>query len=117
MKRSVIFFVIFFLVVLQGCVVYQKNSLSLENAIYQGKVKVIDHRGNSAIFTNIEQVQGVYYGRKGQIRVRLEPNNISEIYLKNHAKSKRRTLGWSIGLGVPVLLFVTAIIVAFAFCC
>ena len=117
MKRSVIFFVLFFLMVCQSCVVYQKTSLPIENAIYQGKAKVVDHRGKSVSFTNIEQVQGVYYGRNGQVRIKIEPNNISGIYLKNNAKSKRRTLGLGIGLGVPVFLFVTAIVLAFSFCC
>ena len=51
---------------LQSCVAYQKTSVSLQEAAYEGKVRLIGTGGNVYEMRNIEMQDGNYYGFIGK---------------------------------------------------
>ena len=48
--------------------------------------------GNQMIIQNIELKDGIFYGFDGKNEIRLEPSQISSIYLKDIKKSKEQTI-------------------------
>ena len=60
-----------FLILLQGCTVYKKQNISLEQAVEtKGKVKLVTKTNDRHIFKYITNFNGEYYGidkRKGEV--------------------------------------------------
>ena len=99
-------------ILLQSCVVYQKNSVPLSEACDEGKVKVISKTGEELKFKNIFQKDSNYYGLNQKklknnygvyewtdITIPLYADGVEAIYLKNKAKSIIGTI--SIVIAVP----------------
>ncbi len=112
----------FFICYLQSCVVYQPNTLSLQESVDKGKVKVVDSKGGSYLFTNIELVDGAYLGSGGPYKnlpyvitasgpkTKLDSAFVEVVYLKDRKKSTSRTV-WLAILSVPAAFVFTGIVV------
>jgi hypothetical protein len=92
----------------QSCVVYQKTSLSLEQAAKeQLKAKVKTNTNKTYKFQRIGFEDGEFYGlqkTKGEIvRVSLQDNEISKILLQD------KTMSTILDIGLPVVGFVLII--------
>ncbi len=111
-----------FICYLQSCVVYHSNTLSLQESVNKGKVKVVDSKGTSYKFTNIEIIDGAYLGSGGPYsnlpyvitatgpKTRLDSTLVEVVYLKDRRKSTSRTV-WLAILSVPVAFIFTGIVV------
>lgn len=82
MKKS-ISFVLFIAILLQSCVVYQKQSVSIYQAVEKGKVKVVTNSGRKVIFNNIIKEGGNYYGIYNFDRIPLDTTRTYSFYLKS----------------------------------
>jgi len=82
-----LFYIIFF----QGCVVYQPMPVSIDNAPYSGRVKVISNQGDVIYYRSIVMVDTSYYGIKGSIRIHLDSTQVSSIFLEDHYLSSKKT--------------------------
>ena len=92
MKKS-ISLVLLATIIFQSCAVYQKTSLTLDEAKDKGKVRVITSQGDALKFNNIVQKDSMYYGvrkissdnyyGKVDVSMPLYPDLIESIYLKN----------------------------------
>jgi hypothetical protein len=74
-------------ILFQGCTVYHKTSVSMEEAINQGKVKVVYGFGAEQILDNIVLEDSVYYGVKGGKVTQLHTEENYKVYIKNKTKS------------------------------
>lgn len=112
-KQSLAYFLLFTLFV-QSCTIYQKTSVSLQDASQKNEfLKLKTTRGDKIIFDRIILVDSVYYGIKGNKKTELTPNQIEGIYLKDYTKTSRATiLGLTLGLGLPVLVLSIYVIIA-----
>lgn len=100
-RVSVISWLFILLIFLQGCVVYQKKSVTLERTFQEGlKTKVVTDSGNTFKFKRIGFEDGKFYGvmiSNGEItKVSLQENELSKIILKNENMSTLLTIGTSI---------------------
>ncbi len=87
----------------------------------KGKVKVVDSKGASYKFENIEIVDGAYLGSGGPYndlpyvittsgsKTRLDSTQIEVVYLKDRKKSTSRTV-WLVILSVPAAFVFTGIV-------
>lgn len=122
MSKRIIFFAPILLIFIQSCLVYHKNSVSLNQAVGQGKVKMISQSGQEYKFDNITQIDSVYYGIGKQYwtstnytsqlgaKTLLDTANISRILIKDRKKSTNKTVflvaGTTITLGLSFLILV-----------
>jgi hypothetical protein len=114
MKKSISILLLTSLL-LQSCVVYHSNAVSLKEATESGEVKIVI---DSAEYTynNIERIDNEYYGlekeEKHINKYLLDSANVTAVYLKDMKKSKRKSIGLTIGvgfgLGVLIVLGIAA---------
>ena len=83
---------------LQGCVVYHKTPVSLEQAAKAGtKAKIVMSDGSLAKYKYITEIKGKYYGVNKKSGMWVEtPTNINpdtEVFLKNKPTSRLLTWG------------------------
>ena len=79
-------------ILLQSCVAYQTTSVSIKDAQYRGKVKLINARGDIYKFSNVEMSDSIYYGINDNGKIRLETDQVSAIYLQDIKKSKTQSI-------------------------
>jgi hypothetical protein len=78
------------LITSQSCIVYQKTSVTLNQAIDQGNAQVVTKAGKELEFKEIILKDNIYYGinRRSEIsNIKLDSAYIASIYLKNNGKS------------------------------
>ena len=85
-------------ILLQSCVAYNSSSTSINQAKNMGKVKVISTFGNNKSYKNIYLKDSLYFGLRGNKEIRLNPAEISGIYLKDYKKSRTQTNVLVVGL-------------------
>lgn len=93
MKKSVSS-VLLTVILLQSCVVYQKNSVSINEASERGKVKVVNTNGRTVLFDNILSETGSYYGIYDNNRIPIDTIRTTSFYLKK--PSYRHDIGYRI---------------------
>lgn len=76
----------------QSCRVYKRESVSLDQAISEGKrVKIRTFDNKTYAYKSIEKKEGVYYGikmiRKELVRTPIDTNNIKKVKLHNKTMS------------------------------
>ena len=103
MKKSVSILLLVSLL-FQSCVVYQKTSVSFNEAIDNGNVKVVDALGTHK-YKSIELSDSIYYGFSKDInndekKTPIDTAAITAVYLKDIKKSKKSRTGLYIGLGL-----------------
>lgn len=112
MTKQLISITLLATILLQSCVAYHSTSTSINEAKYMGKVKVISTVGNNQSFKNIYLKDSIYFGMRGNKEIRLNPAEISGIYLKDFKKSRTQTnvlvVGIVTALGVVALVAVVA---------
>ena len=79
-------------ILLQSCVVYQKTTVPINQAVNHGKAKLISTTGNIILIKNIEKVDSTYYGDLGTYKLRIPPDDVEAIYLKDKKKSRMISL-------------------------
>ncbi len=114
MKNKASFFILILFSLFQSCAIYEKNSVSPYEAMGRGKVKIFDIRANKYKFTNIIEIDSVYYGvgreyiseanyiAKPDARTPLDSIMVSQIFIK---KTKQSSLG-TLFIAIGVLIFV-----------
>ena len=113
-------------VLLQSCTVYQQTTVTLKEAAQlETKAKIITPSNESYNFSNIELIDGQFYGlalktskthrqlkdiivsgfstKKNYVRINLEKFEFNQIYLEDVSKSRRQT-GLLIGVIVGGVL-------------
>lgn len=118
MVKRIIFFAFILLFLNQSCVVYQKRAVPINQAVNQGKVKIMLESGQVYKFTNIEVRDSVYYGKgreyldqytyvvHDEASTPIDSTMIKFIYIKDVKKSKRKTVWLVVGLSLPVAYIV-----------
>ena len=105
MKKSISIFLLA-AILFQSCVAYQKTSVSINEATDSGRAKVVDELGTHK-YKSIELSDGFYYGLNNldtlTIKTPIDIDKITAIYLKDIKKSKNRTIGLIVGLGLGTL--------------
>ena len=104
MKKRSISIVLLVTILLQSCVAYQKTSVSLNDAVNEGKVVVITTRAHHIKYNGIEYVEGIYYGRDNYTSVALDSIQISSIHLEDIKKSKTQKIFLVIGVSVLMVI-------------
>ena len=74
-----------FILLIQGCVVYQGKPTDLEDAYGKGMVKVIAVDGSKLKYDNLIQKNGVLYGAKGYVS---DPTNFWREYARDEEGKK-----------------------------
>ena len=110
------------IILLQSCVVYQKTSVSLEEAVDKGKVKLITKKGEKVKYKKIIQKDSIYYGfdlkklknvdgvfEWNEITYQLWDTEIESIHIKDKEKSTTRTIFLVLG-SIPVVLILGTLI-------
>ncbi len=95
------------MVVGQSCVVYNKQSIPIDDAIGKGRIKGISSINDRSVFVfkKCYFKDGMYYGIKGNTQTQLYPDQILAVYLKDVKRSKKTTLIVSLSFAaIPVLL-------------
>ncbi len=124
MKRHIIIFSLPILFLLaQSCAVYPDASVTLNQALYQGKVKVTLKSGQEYKFDNIVIIDSVYHGmgleyisetqfvKHEGAKTALDSANISSVLIKDTQKSSNRSI--LLVLGIIPLVFIGVGIVCF----
>ena len=112
MKKS-ISILLLGMILLQSCSVYQKTSVSLNDAQNRGIVKVIPNYGQKVYFKKIELRDSVYYGYAMKDKNGITPlyqAQISSIFIKDVKKSKQLKIIMAIAVS---LVFVGLIVWGF----
>ena len=120
--KKIIPSLIFTLFLLQGCVVYQKTPVSVEDAVDKGKVKLITEQGQKIKYKKIIQRDSIYYGYDlkklknvdgefewTEITYRLMEIEIESVHIQDKKKSTNRTILLALGLIPGVYILVVAI--------
>jgi len=114
MRTTIVVLSFFLMLISQSCVVYHKVAVPLDQAVEQGKVKMIAPSGKAYKFTNIELRDSTYYGMGRaylnqytyitQIgsKTPLDTTMHHAIYIKDVKKSKKRTVLLVVGLSIPL---------------
>lgn len=98
----------------QSCIVYQKTSVSINEALDKGNVKVTNNLGQYRQFKNIYLEGGIYYGIVQPpfwgidipFTIAIDSANISDIYMKDIGKSNNKSLVFVIvSIGFFILFF------------
>ncbi len=104
-------------ILLQSCMAYHTNSVSLSQAANQGKIKMVAEAGQVYKFDNIALRDSVYYGlgreyldnyayiAHNEASTPLDSTKIEAIYTKDVKKSKRKT-AWLVSLPVAYIVLV-----------
>ena len=87
MKKRKITIVVLLFMLLQSCTVYQKTSVSIEEATNKGKVKLENNNGLIWKFNKIEQIDSIYYGIVKGDTLEITPANITKINPIDERKS------------------------------
>ena len=90
-------------IICQSCSLYHKTSVSINEAYETGDVKVISTDGGKKEYDNIIIKDSVYYGIIGENELRLDPDQISSIYLKNYKKSNFYVISLTIVIALLAL--------------
>ena len=90
MKKSLNLLLVFAIILVQSCVSYYPTSVSLYDAYETGKVKVESTQGDTFFYSNIELVDGTYYGIKGKRRIQLDSAQLRSIQLVDPAMTSIR---------------------------
>ena len=107
-KKNIASFLIL-LISIQSCVVYQNSSVSIDEAIDVGKVKLITTSDKEILINNIEKTDTAFYGNLGKYKIHIPTNEVQYIYMLD----KKKTNNWAfigIGVGVGVLIGLVYII-------
>ena len=111
MMKSIILLLLAALL-LQSCIAYQKTPVSLKEAENAGKVKVVTAVDKKLTLKNIKLQGEVYYAEGGKHEnMVLDSAQIKAVFLKDLKKSKRRTWITTLGIGIPILLLVTGVVI------
>ena len=103
MKRQITIFILVN-IFLQSCVVYQKSSVSVDDAVNKGKVMVVNNEGKKIYLMNIIYEDGAYFINEdgtyygiwdNDQMVPMTSTDSSDFYLKDIKASSKRT-GWAI---------------------
>lgn len=102
---------------LQSCVVYQNQAVSLEDAVASNrKVLITKVDGAELKLMKIEKIDGKYYGhlkvKGGTEKVNIIENEVKNLQVKNKTASTIGNIGIVVGSGV--VLFATLIVIAIA---
>ena len=93
----------------QSCVVYQKTSVSLEEAYNSGRAKVKLINREPIYYEYIYLQDNIYYGKLALTRkgTPLYAHQISSIYLKDFKKSELQTIFLVLGIIVmpPLIIY------------
>jgi len=85
-----IFLVIASMVLLQSCAVYFKESISINQAVEVGAVKVVVKSGREMTFKEVIHNENNYYGKKGKKVWRIDSTSVTYVYIKDVEKSNKR---------------------------
>ncbi|NGY38604.1 hypothetical protein FQU23_013935 [Flavobacterium sp. XN-5] len=101
----------------QSCVVYQNQTVSLDDAVASDrKVLITKVDGAELKLIKIEKLDGKYYGhlkvKGGTEKVNIIENDVKNVHLKNKTASTIGNIGIVVGSGM--VLFATLIVVAIA---
>ena len=112
MKRHFVISVIFGIVLLQSCKVYQEVPVSISESVEKGRVKLVRKPYSQLELRKVYMKDSVYYGTYGPIglnEISLDSNQISSVYLLDIEKTKKNRkkstiiLGSTV-IGIPVLI-------------
>lgn len=110
----------------QSCAVYDTSSVTLSQALYQGKVKLIYKNGQEYKFDNIVIIDSVYHGmgieylsekqyvKHEKAKMPIDSASVSSIYIKDIRKSSNRTVLFVLA-GIPITYMVLGIAVVLIF--
>ena len=123
-KTKTIAWILLFSVLIQGCTVYQKNSITIEEAIEaEGReakrFKIITTDDRTLIFESIYVRDGDFYGlmkvekAPDPVETRIYPASIKEIHLYDPKKSTTRIISGT--SAVIIVLCILAVIGTVAF--
>ena len=87
MKNKLTSILLLTFILFQGCTVYHKTSVSIEEAVNKGKTKVVYDSGTVHILDNIVLKDSTYYGMMGKNITPFQPDENFKVYRKNKAKS------------------------------
>lgn len=104
------------IMLLQGCVVYHKTPVSLDQAARAGtKAKIVKADGSLAKYKYITEINGEYYGVSKKSGMWVEtPTNInpkSEVFLKNVNASKWATWGMILTPALALGIFAATLVI------
>ena len=111
MKKQTIAQILLITILAQSCVAYKNTAISLDQAIDQGRVKVISKEGRKTRLQSISKENGNYYGvlPKENVVFPLESTSLVAIYKYDQKKSRIQTavLIGGITLGLAFILGVS----------
>lgn len=81
----------------------KKNSVTLNEAYGQGKVKVESNDGRTVRYKNIKLHNGTFYGVKGKTETPLDMENITAIYLPDIFQSSNAKIAIFL-MAIPVVI-------------
>ena len=91
--RKIITLILTTLLLLQGCVLYEKTPSRLNEVENQGKVKVIMNNGSIKKYMSLTYRDETYYGVfSSGLEDKLDSALIQSVYLKNDKASKEGTI-------------------------
>jgi hypothetical protein len=96
------------ILLLQGCVVYHKNPITLEQAAEQKTPVKVHFQGDETVkFKYIVEEDGLFYGSDKKTRewsiILLDEGRVQNVYGKNKSASTWITIGV---IGVPIVILV-----------
>ena len=107
MKKQALAQIIILALLVQSCVAYQNTSVSMNQAVDQGRVKVVSKEGNKQRLQEIIKKEDQFYGVLNRdITIPIDSASIEAVYKYDRGKSTGQTLGLIAGvtLGLGVLL-------------
>ncbi len=116
-KNHTAYFLIL-LMLIQSCVAYQTTPTTLNTAVNNGPVKLIDNEGRVYKFKNVDSKDGAYFGTGGvysNLKFVMTPDgaistldsaNFSMVYLKDVKKSKTQSVWMGIVIAAPVIFII-----------
>ena len=112
MKKRTIAYLLLLLILSQSCVVYQKSSVSVDDAVNKGKVMVVNNEGKKIYLKNIIYEDGAYYGIwDNNQMVPMDSTDSIDFYLKDIKASQNRT-GLAI-VGFIIIFFGIGILIVY----
>ena len=114
LKNKTAYIILLTFLLFQNCTVYQKTSISIEEAKGKGKVRVVTNFGIEYMYDNIILKDSIYYVINGKNVRRINQNQLSEIYLKDKKNSSIRivlvTIGGILGTGIIFIIAANSIV-------
>ena len=108
MKNKLIGTLILVLILSQGCTVYHKTSVSIEEALNQGKTKVVYNSGTVQILDNIVLKDSIYYGMMGKKITPLQSDENFKVHRKNKTKSIIKPIVSILGVAAVLVIISVA---------